>query len=165
VFTPTVATVVQLRVVGVSTSNAITPNTGASFDTIWRIGAPFIDIEVIGQQAPSSGEPNYSSMTIQAAGIGATAASPTVPVAPTLATTPVKNSILYKQLGPKTWQITGTYEQATATGATNGTGDYLFTLPQGLQFDTHCQLKLHTNLMYKQIQLSFSQELFRVAVE
>jgi hypothetical protein len=137
VFTPSVATVVQLRVVGVSNSNSITPSSGNSFQSfIWRIGAPFIDIEVIGTQAPSSGEPNYSSMTIQAAGLGATAASPTVPVAPTLATTPVKNSILYKQLGPKTWQITGTYEQATATGATNGTGDYLFTLPLGLQFDT-----------------------------
>jgi hypothetical protein len=138
VFTPTVATVVQLRVIDVDNINSI--GSATIVDSF-----PWIDIEVIGTQAPSSGEPNYSSMTIQAAGLGATT------TAPTLATTPVKNSILYKQLGPKTWQITGTYEQATATGATNGTGDYLFTLPLGLQFDTSLptqtpyQLNVQTN--------------------
>jgi hypothetical protein len=76
--------------------------------------------------------PNWTSAgTIQAVGIGATTTAPTVP------TGALKNNISYRQLGPKTWQISGTFEVTTgATGGAAGSGDYLFTLPLGLQFDT-----------------------------
>jgi hypothetical protein len=45
---------------------------------------------------------------------------------------------LYKQLGPKTHSVRGSIvvPSATLTGNNVGTGDYLFTLPNGLQFDT-----------------------------
>jgi hypothetical protein len=132
VFTPTANTVMQLRVVGTATSNAITPNSGASFDTIWRIGAPFIDIEVIGTQAPSSGVPNWRDAgTLQAIGIGATTTAPTFPTYSTV----TRNAVRYKQIGPKTYQLMMTLNVSGGTGGTPGSGDYLFTLPAGLQFD------------------------------
>ena len=52
VVTPTVITVMQLRVVGAANSNTIQVQNGVSNNFNWRIGAPFIDIEVLGGQAP-----------------------------------------------------------------------------------------------------------------
>lgn len=81
----------------------------------------------------SAAEPNWTNAgTIQAVGVGATS------IAPIISTTGVtKNSVLYKQLGPKTWQIMVNYElTGGGSGAGTGNGDYLFTLPLGLQFDT-----------------------------
>jgi hypothetical protein len=48
VFTPSVTTVVQLRVVGVNNASTIVPQSGASPISNWKIGAPFIDIEQLG---------------------------------------------------------------------------------------------------------------------
>lgn len=61
--------------------------------------------------------------------IGATTTAPTKP------TTRVADKVYYKQIGPKTWQVEMIYRHDNATGATNGTGDYLITLPNGLSFD------------------------------
>ena len=61
---------------------------------------------------------------------GATTTAPTKP------TTKVKDNISYRQLGAKQWEVVISWLVSDATGATNGTGDYLFTLPNSLQFDT-----------------------------
>jgi hypothetical protein len=66
--------------------------------------------------------------TIQSVGIGATTTAPTVG-----ATTPV-NQVRYRQIGPKEWEVQGAFYQTSA--GTSGNGYYLFTLPNGLQFDT-----------------------------
>ncbi len=76
-------------------------------------------------------EPNWTSAgTIQSVGWGATT------TAPTIGTTAV-NDYSYKQIGAKTWKCQLTYSAGSnSIGANNGTGDYLFTLPNGLQFNT-----------------------------
>lgn len=87
---------------------------------------------------PSTQVVNYPSVanwtsvgTIQSVGISATTTAPTVP------TNHVTNAILYKQLGPKTHKVRGLLiNAASTTGGANGNGDYLLTLPYGLQFDT-----------------------------
>jgi hypothetical protein len=50
--------------------------------------------------------------------------------------TRTKDDISYRQVGTKEWEIVMTYYQTANTGAANGSGDYLFTLPNGLSFDT-----------------------------
>jgi cytoskeletal protein CcmA (bactofilin family) len=125
IFTPTVATVVQLRVIDLDNINTIGNSTIAD-------SFPWIDIEVIGTQAPSSGEPNWRDAgTLQAVGIGATTTAPTFPTFSTV----TRNSVRYKQIGPKTYQLMMTLNVSGGTGGTAGSGDYLFTLPAGLQFD------------------------------
>jgi hypothetical protein len=76
--------------------------------------------------------PNWTTVgTIQSVGIGATTTSPTFP------TSPLTNVLMYKQIGPKTHRVRGILLMgASTTGATGGSGDYLFTLPYGLQFDS-----------------------------
>lgn len=76
-------------------------------------------------------EPNWTSVgTIQSVGWSATT------TAPTIGTTTV-NDYSYKQIGPNTYRCQLTYSSdGSATGANNGSGDYLFTLPNGLQFNT-----------------------------
>lgn len=76
-------------------------------------------------------EPNWTSAgTIQNVGWSAT----TTP--PTIGTTAV-NDYSYKQIGAKTWKCQLTYSAGSnSTGANNGAGDYLFSLPNGLQFNT-----------------------------
>ena len=76
-------------------------------------------------------EPNWTSAgTIQSVGWGATT------TAPTIGTTTV-NDYSYKQIGVKTWRCQLTYSAgSSSTGANNGSGDYLFSLPNGLQFNT-----------------------------
>jgi hypothetical protein len=63
VFTATVNTVVQLRVVGVNNSSIILAQSGAAPISNWKIGAPFIDIEVIAGAAPytNSNPPAFSA--------------------------------------------------------------------------------------------------------
>jgi hypothetical protein len=46
------------------------------------------------------------------------------------------DTISYRQVGPKEWQISIAYTQTATTGANSGVGDYLITLPNSLQFDT-----------------------------
>jgi hypothetical protein len=76
-------------------------------------------------------EPNWTSAgTIQSVGWSATT------TAPTIGTTAV-NDYSYKQIGAKTWKCQLTYSAgSSSTGANNGSGDYLFSLPNGLQFNT-----------------------------
>ena len=62
--------------------------------------------------------------------IGATTTAPTKP------TTRVQDNISYRQIGAKQWEVIMSYVVTSATGAVNGTGDYLFTLPNSLSFDT-----------------------------
>lgn len=79
----------------------------------------------------SNSEPNWTSAgTIQSVGWGATT------TAPTIGTTTV-NDYSYKQIGSKTWKCQLTYSAGgSSTGVNIGSGDYLFTLPNGLQFNT-----------------------------
>lgn len=53
--------------------------------------------------------------------------------APTKGTTTVDN-VRYRQLGAKQWEVSIAFNQTV--GGTAGSGDYLFTLPNGLSFDT-----------------------------
>ena len=62
--------------------------------------------------------------------IGATTTAPTKP------TTRVKDNISYRQLGAKQWEVVMSWVVTSATGAATGSGDFLFTLPNSLQFDT-----------------------------
>jgi hypothetical protein len=48
----------------------------------------------------------------------------------------VYNKIYYRQIGPKTWQVNGKYQTASASGGNEGIGDYIVRLPASLQFDT-----------------------------
>ena len=75
----------------------------------------------------TDGVPNWTDGS--AITIGATTTAPTKP------TTTVADKIYYKQIGPKTWQVEGVISWTSATGAAAGSGDYLITLPNGLQFD------------------------------
>jgi hypothetical protein len=43
--------------------------------------------------------------------------------------------VRYKQTGAKTYEIQVAFNGTGLGGGTNGSGDYLFTLPAGLQFD------------------------------
>lgn len=47
-----------------------------------------------------------------------------------------KDNISYRQVGAKEWEVVVTYFQTATTGAASGSGDYLFTLPNSLSFDT-----------------------------
>jgi collagen type VII alpha len=54
--------------------------------------------------------------------------------APTKGTT-TSDNISYRQVGPKAWEIAIAYVQTVASGVF-GSGDFLITLPNSLQFDT-----------------------------
>jgi hypothetical protein len=69
-----------------------------------------------------------SAGTVQAVGIS-TLANPQ----PTVGTTS-QNQVRYRQIGPKEWEVQSVL-YATANSTSAGNGDYLFTLPAGLQFD------------------------------
>jgi hypothetical protein len=60
--------------------------------------------------------------------LGATTTAPTKG-------TRTSDDISYRQVGPKAWEIAIAYIQ-TATSGGSGSGDYLITLPNSLQFDT-----------------------------
>ena len=62
--------------------------------------------------------------------IGATTTAPTKP------TTRVYDNISYRQVGAKEWEVIMSYLCTNAAGAVAGSGDFLFTLPNGLSFDT-----------------------------
>jgi hypothetical protein len=76
-------------------------------------------------------EPNWTSAgTIQSVGWIATTTAPTIGAA-------TVNDYSYKQIGSKTWRCQLTYSAGgSSTGVNAGSGDYLFTLPNGLQFNT-----------------------------
>jgi hypothetical protein len=68
-----------------------------------------------------------SGGTINGVGWSATTTSPTVG-------TFSRNVISYKQIGPKEWEVNMVYEQSS--GGSSGSGDYIFTLPNNLSFNT-----------------------------
>jgi hypothetical protein len=70
--------------------------------------------------------------TIQSVGLAGTTTAPTIAGA-------VNNQIYYRSVGPKMWQVALVLDKAS--GGTAGSGDYLFTLPNGLQFDTTLQIQ------------------------
>ncbi|MFD3408551.1 hypothetical protein SKC37_07775 [Aquirufa sp. HETE-83D] len=104
------------------------PTTGL---LIYQTDAPSDFYYYNGSSWISLREPNWTSAgTIQSVGWNATT------TAPTIGTTSV-NDYSYKQMGSKTWKCQLTYSAGgSSTGANNGSGDYLFTLPNGLQFNT-----------------------------
>ena len=55
---------------------------------------------------------------------------------PTKPTTRVYDNISYRQVGAKEWEVIMSYLCTNAAGAVAGSGDFLFTLPNGLSFDT-----------------------------
>ena len=67
--------------------------------------------------------------TINGVGWNATTTAPTVGAVS-------KNNIKYRNIGGKNWEVYLTYG---GEGGTNGSGDYLFTLPGGLLFDNLIQ--------------------------
>lgn len=103
------------------------PTTGL---LIYQTDAPSDFYYYNGSSWISLREPNWTSAgTIQSVGWNATT------TAPTIGTTAV-NDYSYKQIGSKTWKCQLTFSAGSTTGANNGSGDYLFTLPNGLQFNT-----------------------------
>ena len=109
--------------------NAISsPTTGL---LIFQTDAPSDFYYYNGSSWISLTEPNWTSAgTIQSVGWSATT------TAPTIGTTTV-NDYSYKQIGPKTWKCQLTYSApSNASGMNLGSGDYLFTLPNSLQFNT-----------------------------
>jgi hypothetical protein len=66
--------------------------------------------------------------------VGATTITATT-TSPTKGVT-TQDNISYRRLGEKQWEVILTYTQTAATGGANGSGDYLFTLPNSLSFDT-----------------------------
>lgn len=130
VVTPSVLTTYQLRVTNVFQVNTLGGTTSAP-DSF-----PWIDVEVLGGQIVNTSVtvpatvPNWiNAGAVQSVGLGATTTAPTLP------TVMDANAVLYRQLGPKTWQVSGKLEWTAATGAVVGSGDYLLTLPNGLRFD------------------------------
>jgi hypothetical protein len=81
----------------------------------------------LGTVAPGMTPTWTSAGTIQSVGWGATTTAPTIG-------TFSRNNVSYRQLGPKEWQVMLTFT-ATSSYANAGSGDYLFTLPNGLRFD------------------------------
>ena len=73
-----------------------------------------------------------SAGTVQSVGINAVSIPSGLPgTAPTI-TAATRNNISYRQIGPKEWEVRGI---VNFTNGTTGNGDYVFTLPAGLQFD------------------------------
>ncbi len=104
------------------------PTTGL---LIFQTDAPSDFYQYNGSTWVSLREPNWTSAgTIQSVGWYATTTNPTI------GTTTV-NDYSYKQIGSKTWRCQLTFSAgSSSTGANNGSGDYLFTLPNSLQFNT-----------------------------
>ena len=53
----------------------------------------------------------------------------------TMPTTTQANNISYRQIGPRTYEVVGTFRYSSSSGANAGSGSYILTLPAGLQFD------------------------------
>ena len=71
-----------------------------------------------------------SAGTIQSNGWSATTTSPTIGVN-------TKNNMSYRQAGGKDYELSMVFD--VDAGGSNGSGDYIFTLPAGLSFDTSVQ--------------------------
>jgi microcystin-dependent protein len=73
--------------------------------------------------------PWINAGTIQSVGLGATTTAPTVG-------TTDANNVRYRQIGPKEWEVVYSFRRSVTTGAAAGSGDYLYTLPGAIQWDT-----------------------------
>ena len=115
-------------------------NEGVTIDVyqnrlrFFEIGAPnrgaYLDISnlPVGVGLNIGGlQPWTSAGTIQSVGWGATTTAPTIGTA-------ARNNISYRQIGTKEWEIAIAFEYTS--GGSDGSGDYLFTLPNSLRFDT-----------------------------
>jgi hypothetical protein len=68
-----------------------------------------------------------SAGTVSNVGWSATTTSPTMG-------TVVRSAVYYKSIGNKEWEVQMVFEQSG--GGSTGTGDYIFTLPNNLSFNT-----------------------------
>ena len=113
--------------IGTSTGFGI-PTGGTTNQVLSKVNSTNLNTQWV-----DNGVPIWTTVgTIQSVGITAPTTAPTLPSNTTI------NTIMYKQLGPKTHSVRGSIAvpSATLTGNINGNGDYLLTLPNGLQFDT-----------------------------
>ncbi len=100
------------------------------FETGGSVRGAYIDISQLATGVGTNlfGVPAWISVgTIQSVGWGATTTAPSIG-------TTSRNNISYRRLGEKEWEVSMVYHP-TSIG-TPGTGDYLFTLPNSLQFNT-----------------------------
>ena len=73
-----------------------------------------------------------SAGTVQSVGLASVISGTLTPgTAPTI-TASTQNNVRYRQIGPKEWEVQGIL---FFTNGTAGSGDYVLTLPAGLQFD------------------------------
>ena len=102
------------------TNTAVTPDVYV---------APIITVDQQGRITAASNPGWVSAGTLQTVGLTSTGGINPVPGST------VRNNVSYRQIGKKQWEIVYTL---TANGAwvNGGSGDYLFTLPNGLSFDT-----------------------------
>jgi hypothetical protein len=94
-------------------------------------GGPVFNAVELGTVAPGMAPAWTSAGTVQSVGVGAVLGNGSPGTTPTFSPTTI-NEVRYRQLGPKEWEI------QTAlfwTNGSSGAGWYLFTLPNGLQFD------------------------------
>jgi hypothetical protein len=94
-------------------------------------GITRISVSLVGAHvAITNPVPGWNSVgTIQSVGWSSVSGTAVVP------STTSRNNVSYRQLGPKDWEVTYSFT-STATFTNLGSGDWLFTLPNGLQFNT-----------------------------
>jgi hypothetical protein len=102
----------------------VAPNSANFGETL----GPVLNAVELGTVAPGMTPAWVSAGTTQSVGLGATTTAP-VPGTTSF------NNVSYRQLGPKEWEVAYIFS-ATGNWANVGNGDYLFTLPNGLRFDT-----------------------------
>lgn len=100
------------------------------FETAGTIRGGYFDISSLATGVGTSlyGIPEWTSAgTIQSVGWNATTTAPTIG-------TSTRNNMSYRRIGYKEWEVSMVY--IYGSGGAAGSGDYLFTLPNSLQFDT-----------------------------
>lgn len=102
-------------------------NGNIAINTAFVIGTTGATWKALGSSAGTGDW--ISAGTVQAVGVGATTTAPTLP------TTAFQNRVNYRRVGSKTYEVQAVLNYNSNVGGSNGNGDYLFTLPAGLQFD------------------------------
>ncbi len=92
-------------------------------------GGPVFNAVELGTVAPGMFPSWTSAGTIQSIGWNSTGGVAVTP------TTTTQNNVSYRQLGPKEWQVVYMFI-STGNFTSAGLNDWLFTLPNGLQFNT-----------------------------
>jgi hypothetical protein len=92
-------------------------------------GGPVFNAVELGTVAPGMFPSWTSAGTIQSVGWNSTGGVAVTP------TTTTQNNVSYRQLGPKEWQVVYMFI-STGSFTSAGLNDWLFTLPNGLQFNT-----------------------------